>query len=217
VEIRMIKILLADDHAIFREGLRQILEDVPDMVVADEANSGQDVLDKVSGNDYDILVLDIAMPGLSGLDTLKLLKVQKPKLRVLVLSMYPEEQYAVRAIKAGACGYITKARASDELIEAIRKVSGGGRYISPAVAEKLLFDLEPGPEGPLHERLSDREYQIFCMISRGKTVGEIANELFLSVKTVSTHRVHILEKMRMKTNAELTSYAVKHNLICMTD
>lgn len=213
----MISILIADDHAIFREGLRQIFEDVSDIVVADEASTGQEVLEKVSKNEYDLLLLDIAMPGLSGLDTLKLLKSQKPKLRVLVLSMYPEEQYAVRAIKAGAYGYITKASASEELIGAIRKISRGGRYISASIAEKLLFDFEPEPERPLHETLSDREYQILCLIASGKTVSEIADELFLSVKTVSTHRVHILEKMRMKNNAELTNYALKKNLICLTD
>lgn len=213
----MISILIADDHAIFREGLRQIFEDVPDIVVAGEASSGQEVLEKVSKNDYDLLLLDIAMPGLSGLDTLKLLKSQKPKLRVLVLSMYPEEQYAVRAIKAGAYGYITKAGASEELIGAIRKISGGGRYISASIAEKLLFNLDPEPDRPLHERLSDREYQILCLIARGRTVGEIAEELCLSVKTVSTHRTHILEKMRLKTNAELTNYALKLGLVCLTD
>ncbi len=213
----MIRILIADDHAIFREGLRQILEDDADMVVADEASGGQEVLDKVSKNDYDLLLLDIAMPGLNGLDTLKLLRSSKPKLRVLVLSMYPEEQYAVRAIKAGAAGYITKKSASEELIEAIKKVSRGGRYISASIAETLLFDLEPEPERPVHERLSDREYQVLCMIASGKTVSEIAAQLFLSVKTVSTHRIHILEKMKMKNNAELTNYAIKHNLICLTD
>ncbi len=213
----MIRILIADDHAIFREGLRQVLEDDPDMVVADEASGGQEVLDKVSKNDYDLLLLDIAMPGLNGLDTLKLLKSQKPKLRVLVLSMYPEEQYAVRAIKAGAAGYITKKSASEELMEAIKKVSKGGKYISASITEKLLFDFEPEPAGPVHEKLSDREYQIFCMIAMGKTVSEIAAELFLSVKTVSTHRVHILEKTKMKNNAELINYAIKHNLISLTD
>jgi DNA-binding NarL/FixJ family response regulator len=213
----MFRILIADDHAIFREGMKQILEDVPDMAVADEASRGQEVLEKVAKKEYDLLILDIAMPGLSGLDTLKLLKSQKPKLKVLILSMYPEEQYAVRAIKAGASGYLTKASASDELIDAIRKISKGGRYISASIAEHLLFDLEPEPERPLHEKLSDREYQVLCMIGKGKTVSEIANELNLSVKTVSTHRVHILEKMRMKSNAELTNYAIKHNIICMTD
>jgi two-component system, NarL family, invasion response regulator UvrY len=213
----MTRILIADDHAIFREGLKQILEDHDDLKVVDEASRGQEVLDKVAKKDYDILLLDIAMPGLSGLDTLKLLKVQKPKLRVLILSMYPEEQYAARAIKAGASGYITKASASEELVEAIRKVSAGGRYISASIAEKLLFDPDHEPEQTPHERLSDREYQILCLIGRGKTVGEIAELLGLSVKTVSTHRVHILEKMKMKNNAELTNYAIKHGIVCMTD
>lgn len=213
----MTRILIADDHAIFREGLKQILEDVPDMVVVDDVSRGQEVLDKIEKQDYDILLLDIAMPGLSGLETLKLLKGRKPRMRVLILSMYPEEQYAVRAIKAGAAGYITKASASEELLQAIRKISGGGRYISASIAENLLFDLEPEEDRPIHQRLSDREYQIFCMIARGKAVGDIALELFLSVKTISTHRVHILEKMRMKNNAELTNYAIKNNLVSLTD
>lgn len=213
----MTRILIADDHAIFREGLKQILEDVPDMVVVDDVSRGQEVLDKIEKQDYDILLLDIAMPGLSGLETLKLLKGRKPRMRVLILSMYPEEQYAVRAIKAGAAGYITKASASEELLQAIRKISGGGRYISTSIAENLLFDLEPEEDRPIHQRLSDREYQIFCMIARGKAVGDIALELFLSVKTISTHRVHILEKMRMKNNAELTNYAIKNNLVSLTD
>ncbi|MDQ5988297.1 MAG: Response regulator UvrY [Syntrophus sp. SKADARSKE-3] len=213
----MIRILIADDHAIFREGLKQILEDVPDVVVAGDVSRGQDVLDKIEKNDYDLVLLDIAMPGLNGLETLKLLKGRKPGMRVLILSMYPEEQYAVRAIKAGASGYITKASASEELLLAIRKVTRGGRYISASIAESLLFDLDPKEDRPIHQRLSDREYQVFCMIARGKTVGDIANELFLSVKTVSTHRVHILEKMRMKNNAELTNYAIKNNLVSLTD
>lgn len=213
----MIKVFIADDHALFREGLRQVLEENPDIVVAEEASSGQEVLEKLLKDDYDILLLDIAMPGMSGLDVLKQLKSLKPRLRVLVLSMYPEEQYAVRAIKAGAVGYLTKRSASGELVTAIRKVSEGGTYISTSITEKLILDLEPDRGRPLHEKLSDREYQIFCMIARGRTVSEIAKELFLSVKTVSTHRVHILEKMKMKTNAELTNYALKRDLICMTD
>jgi two-component system invasion response regulator UvrY len=213
----MTRILIADDHAIFREGLKQILEDVPDLAVVDDVSRGQEVLEKIAKNDYDLLLLDIAMPGLNGLETLKLLKGRKPKMKVLVLSMYPEEQYALRAIKAGAAGYITKGSASEELLEAIRKVSKGGRYISADIAEKLLFDIDQEPERPPHERLSDREYQILCMIGRGKTVSEIALELCLSVKTVSTHRVHILEKMKMKSNAELTNYAIKCNLVSLTD
>jgi DNA-binding NarL/FixJ family response regulator len=213
----MTRVLIADDHAIFREGLRQILEDIEDLQVVDEASHGQEVLDKIEKNDYDLILLDIAMPGLSGLETLKLIKGRKPKLKVLILSMYPEEQYAVRAIKAGASGYITKAGASEELLGAIRKVLSGGKYITASVADKLLSDLVPDSGHPLHELLSDREYQVLCLIASGKTVGEIADQLALSVKTVSTHRVHILEKMKMKTNAELTNYAIKRNLVCLTD
>ena len=213
----MTRVLIADDHAIFREGLRQILEDIEDLQVVDEASHGQEVLDKIEKNDYDLILLDIAMPGLSGLETLKLIKGRKPKMKVLILSMYPEEQYAVRAIKAGASGYITKAGASEELLGAIRKVLSGGKYITQSVADKLLSDLGPEPGHPLHELLSDREYQILCLIASGRTVSEIADQLALSVKTVSTHRVHILEKMKMKTNAELTNYAIKHNLVSLTD
>jgi DNA-binding NarL/FixJ family response regulator len=200
----MTRVLIADDHAIFREGLRQILEDIEDLQVVDEASHGQEVL-------------DIAMPGLSGLETMKLIKGRKPKMKVLILSMYPEEQYAVRAIKAGASGYITKSSASEELLGAIRKVMSGGKYITSSVADKLLADLGPDSGHPLHELLSDREYQVLCLIASGKTVSEIADQLALSVKTVSTHRVHILEKMKMKTNAELTNYAIKQNLVSLTD
>lgn len=213
----MIKILIADDHAIFRHGLRQILEENHDMFVGGEASSGSDVLDQVWRHDFDLLLLDINMPGMSGLEALKQLRAQKPKLKVLVLSMYPEEQYAIRALKAGAAGYITKASASEELIEAIRKVSQGGKYVSASLAEKLLFDFEADSDRPLHELLSDREYEVLCMIASGKTVSQIAEELCLSVKTVSTHRVRILEKMRMKNNAELTNYALKQNLIDISD
>jgi DNA-binding NarL/FixJ family response regulator len=213
----MTRVLIADDHAIFREGLRQILEDIEDLQVVDEASRGQEVLDKIEKNDYDLILLDIAMPGLSGLETMKLIKGRKPKMKVLILSMYPEEQYAVRAIKAGASGYITKSSASEELLGAIRKVMSGGKYITSSVADKLLADLGPDSGHPLHELLSDREYQVLCLIASGKTVSEIADQLALSVKTVSTHRVHILEKMKMKTNAELTNYAIKQNLVSLTD
>jgi len=213
----MTRVLIADDHAIFREGLRQILEDIEDLQVVDEASRGQEVLDKIEKNDYDLILLDIAMPGLSGLETMKLIKGRKPKMKVLILSMYPEDQYAVRAIKAGASGYITKSSASEELLGAIRKVMSGGKYITSSVADKLLSDLGPDSGHPLHELLSDREYQVLCLIASGKTVSEIADQLALSVKTVSTHRVHILEKMKMKTNAELTNYAIKQNLVSLTD
>ena len=209
----MIKILIADDHAIVRKGLKQIVAETSDMVVADEASNGHEVINKASKNDYDVVVLDITMPGISGLDTLKQLRIHKPKLPILVLSMHPEEQYAVRVLKAGASGYLTKGSAPNELIRAIRKVSLDRKYISPFLAEKLAFDLEADNGRPLHETLSDREYQVICMIASGKTVKEIAEESFLSVKTISTYRSRILEKMNMKSNAELTHYAIKNELV----
>ena len=209
----MIKIFIADDHAIVREGLKQIVAETTDMVVTDEADTGHEVLEKVCENDYDVLVLDITMPGLNGLDALKQLRSQRPDLPVLVLSIHPEEQYAVRVLRAGASGYLTKESAPDELISAIRKVSMGGKYVTPSLAEKLASDLVADGKKPLHETLSDREYQVLCMIASGKTVTEIAEELFLSEKTISTYRSRILEKMKMKTNAELIHYAIKHGLV----
>jgi len=209
----MIKILVADDHAIVREGLKQIVADTSDMVVAGEAVDGPEVLTLVRKEAWDLILLDISMPGRGGIDILKDLKIQKPKLPVLVLSMHPEEQYAIRALKAGADGYLTKESAPEELIEAIRKVSRGGKYISATLAESLAFRVGTNPEKPLQETLSDREYQVMLMIASGKTVTEIANELSLSVKTISTNRVRALRKMGMKTNAELTYYAIKHGLV----
>jgi len=209
----MIKILIADDHAIVREGLKQILAETFDKVVGGEATNGQEVLEHVRREDWDLVLLDLAMPGKDGLETLKELKFEKPKLPVLVLSIYPEEQYAVRLLKAGAAGYLTKESAPEELIAAIRKVSQKGKYISPSLAEKLAFYLEAGAEKPLHEMLSDREYKVMLMIASGKTVKEIADELFLSIKTVSTYRVRALNKMGMKNNAEFTYYALKHRLV----
>lgn len=209
----MIKILIADDHPVVRKGLKGIIEEIPDMVVGGEASNGQEALEKVRKSDFDIVVLDISMPGISGLDILKKLKDEKPELSVLVLSMYPEEQYAVRVLRAGASGYLTKESAPEELIAAIRKASKGGKYISSSLAEKLAFDLETDAERPLHETLSDREYQVMRMIASGKTGKEIGEELFLSVKTISTYRTRILEKMEMKSNAELTHYVIKHGLV----
>jgi len=209
----MIKILVADDHAIVREGLKQILADHPQMVVAGEAEDGQEVLEKVRKEDWDLILLDISMPGRGGIETLKELKVEKPKLPVLVLSMYPEDQYAIRALKAGASGYLTKGSAPEELIEAIEKVSQGGRYISKTLAESLAFHVGVNSDKPLQENLSDREYQVMVMIASGKTVSEIAKELSLSVKTISTNRVRALKKMGMKNNAELTFYAIKQGLV----
>ncbi len=209
----MIKILVADDHAIVREGLKQIIADTFDMTVTDEASNGQEVLDKVTKNEYDVLVLDISMPGWSGLDILKKVKTEKPELHVLILSMHSEEQYAVRVFKAGASGYLTKDKAPEELIAALEKVSQGGKYVTASLAEKLALDLSSGSERPLHETLSDREYQVMCKIASGKTVKEIAEELCLSVKTISTYRSRVLQKMVMKSNAELTYYAIKHRLV----
>ncbi|MEW6001601.1 MAG: response regulator transcription factor [Nitrospirota bacterium] len=208
-----IKICIADDHELIRRGFKQIIAEEPDMAVVGEAKNADEVLDFIRKKDCDVIILDISMPGRSGLDLLKELKVQKPKLPVLILSMYPEELYAVRTLKAGAGGYLTKDSASEELVKAIRKVVEGKKYVSPTLSEKLAFDLEIGEGKPLHEHLSDREYQVMCMIASGKTVKDIAQELFLSVKTISTFRFRILEKMRMKNNAELTHYAVKHHLI----
>lgn len=209
----MIKILIADDHPVVRQGLKDIIKETPDMMVGDEASNGQETLEKVRKSDFDIVLLDISMPGRSGLDILKELKSEKPELSVLILSMHPEEQYAVRALKAGASGYLTKESAPDELIAAIRKASKGRKYITSSLAEKLAFYLEIENERPLHEALSDREYEVMRMIASGKTITEIAGKLFLSVKTISTYRSRILEKMGMKSNAELTHYALKNRLV----
>ena len=209
----MIKILIADDHAVVREGLKQIIAESPDMVVAGEASDGREVLEKVLKDDYDVVVLDITMPGINGLDVLKQLKILRPDIHVLVLSMHPEDQYAVRVLKAGASGYLSKESAPDELITSLRKVSTGRKYVSSSLAEKLAFDLETDHEKPLHETLSDREYQVLGMIASGKTVKGIAEELCLSEKTISTYRSRVLEKMNMENNVELTHYAIKHGLV----
>lgn len=211
--MKKIKILIADDHPIVRAGFKQVISDTPDMLVADEAGNGQEVLNLIGKKDYDLVLLDISMPGRSGLEILKDLKSEKPKLPVLILSIYPEEQYAVRALRAGASGYMTKASAANELIAAIRKISAGGKYISASLAEKLAFYLDGDATRPPHETLSDREYQVMLMIASGKTVTEIADELCLSVKTISTYRTHILDKMKMKNNAEITLYAVQNKLV----
>ena len=209
----MIRILIADDHPVVRKGLKQIVAETPGMAVTDEASNAQEVLDKVWRNDYDVVVLDITMPGRGGLDILKQLRGEKPGLPVLILSIHPEEQYAVRALKAGAAGYLTKGSAPGELTAAIRKVSAGKKYISSSLAEKLALHLENDTDKPIHEKLSDREYQILCMIASGETIKEIAQGLFLSEKTISTYRSRILEKMNMKSNAELTHYAIKNRLV----
>jgi len=209
----MIRILVADDHAVVRQGVKQILADVQDMTVKDEAQNGSETLKKVAENEYDVVLLDISMPGRSGLEVLEDIKTQHPKLAVLILSMHPEEQYAVRALRAGASGYLTKASAPQELIGAIRKVAGGGKYVTSSLAEKLADELEIDTEKLPHERLSNREHQVMLMIAEGKSVSDIADELCLSVKTISTYRTRVMSKMGMKKNAELTLYAVHNKLI----
>ena len=209
----MIRILVVDDHPIIRRGLIQIIEETYDIIVEDEASDGYEVLEKIQKKNYDVILLDLALPGINGLDVLKQIKIIKSNLPVLILSMYPEEQYAVRVLKAGASGYLTKESAPDELVMAIRKISTGGRYVSSSLAEKLAYDLSDDKNKMVHELLSDREFQVLCMIASGKTVSEIADKLSLSVKTVSTYRCRILEKMNLNNNAELTHYAFENNLI----
>lgn len=209
----MVRILLADDHAVVRQGLKQILADEFSKATFGEAQNSGEVMSLVAHQEWDVVILDLSMPGESGIEVLKSVKHDKPKMPVLILSMHPEDQYAVRALKAGAAGYLTKDSASEELVQAVQKILRGGKYVTASLAEKLAFDLESENEGPLHQTLSDREYQVMCMIASGKTVKQIAAELSLSVKTVSTYRARILEKMKMQTNAELTHYAIKNELV----
>lgn len=207
------KILIADDHVVVREGLKQILMALPTVTQIEDAADGLEVLDKVSNNDYDVIVLDISMPGKSGLEVLKEIKILKPQIPVLMLSIYPEGQYAVRVLKAGAAGYLTKESAAEEVVEAVEKVYNGHKYITPSLAEKLadgyLFDSDKPP----HEKLSDREFEVFKKIAAGMAIKNIAEELFISVKTVSTYKARIYEKMNMSSNAELTQYAINYGLI----
>jgi len=209
----MIRVLIADDHAVVRQGLKQILGDTPEMVVAGEATTGQEVLDKVRAEAWDVVILDISMPDHSGLDILKQLRSERPKLPVLVLSMHSEDQYAMRVLKAGASGYLTKDSAPDELVKAVRKVVRGGRYVSAFLAEKLAFEIGTDSNRLPHETLSDREFQVLRGIAAGKSVTEIAAELYLSPKTVSTYRARLLQKMNLTTNAELIHYAFQNHLI----
>ena len=207
------RILIADDHSIVRQGLKQIVNETDDLEVLGEASDGHEALKMVRDNQWDVLLLDVSMPGLSGVDVLKRLKDQNINLPVLVLSTYPADQYAVRLLKSGASGYLTKESAPEELVIAIRKVSQGGKYISPVVAELLSENLmDDFGEAP-HKRLSDREYQVLCLLASGKTVTDIADDFSLSVKTISTYRTRILEKMHMKKTSELIHYAIKNQLV----
>ena len=209
----MIKILVIDDHAIVRQGLKQILAETPDLVVTGEASSGVEALQKIRTGQWDVVVLDISLPDPSGLIVLQQIKSEYPELPVLVLTMHAEDQYAVRVLKAGAAGFLTKESAPDQLVSAINRVASGGRYVSPSLAEKLVSDLGSDPRKARHEVLSDREFQVLCMIAAGKTLTKIAEELGVSVKTVSTHRTRLLKKMRLKNNAELVHYAIRNGLV----
>ena len=206
------KVLIADDHELIRRGLKQILTEELVSVSIEEAEDGAAVLPKIQKNQYDLIILDITMPGRNGMDLLKDIKTEFPKLPVLVLSIHPEEQYALRTLKAGASGFLNKASAPEELITAIRKVAQGAKYITSTLAEQLVQNLDDDEQKP-HQRLSNREYQVMTLIASGKTVKEIAESLHISIKTVSTYRTRILEKMNFKNNAHIMHYSIKNNLI----
>jgi two-component system invasion response regulator UvrY len=207
------KILVVDDHAVVRHGVKQILTEHLHCSVIGEARNAEEMMDQVRDRHWTIVILDVGMPGKGGLDALKELKQLRPKLPVLVLSAYPEDQLALRMLKAGASGYLTKDSAPTELVHALRKIIAGGKYVSAAVAELLALNLESDSEKPLHEQLSDREYQVMCLIAVGKSLKEIADDLCVSISTINTYRARILEKMQLKNNTELTHYALKNGLV----
>ncbi|MGA1977923.1 MAG: response regulator transcription factor [Bacteroidales bacterium] len=207
------KILIADDHPIVREGLKQYVKTLDEVKLIDEAVNGEEAWAKIKDGDYDLVILDVTMPGMSGLDVLQKIKEWNLQTRVLILSVHPQEQYAIHALRMGASGYLSKDSAFEELTLAIRKIASGGRYVEAAFAEKLAFNGYDSGARALHEKLSVREFQVMVMLAKGKSVTEIAKEIFISYKTVSTYRTRILEKMGMKKNAELTLYAIKNNLI----
>lgn len=210
---KTIRVLIADDHAIVREGLKQILADTKDIVVAGHAENGLDAIRLARDNICDVLLLDISMPDRNGIEILKQLKKESPQIAVLMLSMHREDQYAIRSLKAGASGYLNKQSAPAELVNAILQVATGSKYISAALAQELANQINDDHQTPLHETLSDREYQTLTMIASGKTVSDIAEELKLSVKTISMYRSRLLQKMKLRHNAELTHYAIKNRLV----
>lgn len=209
----MIKVLIADDHPVVREGLKQIISKATDMVIGGEALNGQEVLDKIAAERWDVIVLDLNMPGRDGFEVLKEIRREFPKLPVLILSIYPEEQMGVRVLRAGASGFLGKESAPKELINAIRKIHTGSKFVSPSLAEKLAVAVEVNTDQEPHKRLSNREYQVFCLIASGKSINEIADQLSLSDKTIRTYRERLMEKMNLKNDVELTHYAIQHKLI----
>lgn len=209
----MIKVLIVDDHPVVRRGLREMLADAGDILIGGEAGSAAEAMELVRAERWDVVMLDISLPGGNGIDLIDTIRRERADARVLILTVFSEEQYAVRAIRAGAAGFLTKESAAEKLIEAIRKIASGGRYVTPELAETLASMLAGEAPGHPHERLSDREFEVLKMLASGKTVSQVAQELSLSVKTISTHRTRILRKMNMKTNAELTHYAVKQGLV----
>lgn len=210
------EVLVADDHAIIRDGLKKIIADTDDLVVAGEAANGNATLEKVRERDWGLIVLDLSMPGRNGLELIKLIRAERPRLPILIFSMHQEEQYAVRAIHAGASGYLSKEGDSELIVPAMRKVAAGGVFISPKVAELLATDASRHTENPRHTLLSDREYEIFSHIVRGASLTEIAERLSLSIKTVSTHKAHILGKLDLASNVDLFRYAIDHKLLDTT-
>jgi two-component system, NarL family, invasion response regulator UvrY len=209
----MTKVLIADDHPMTRAGLRHFLEDDRSVTQIGEAGSGKETLDQLRLGSWDLVILDINMPDRGGLDILRHMRVSYPQVKVLVVSAFPERQYAINALKAGAGGYLPKESASEELLKAVRIVAMGRRYVTPTMAELMVSELDADNDQPLHRRLSEREFQIFCKLAAGHTVSAIANELCLSVKTVSTYRTRVLEKMSLLTNADITTYALRNELI----
>lgn len=211
--MKLIRIIIADDHSIVRRGIKEIISDTSYMIITGEAKSGEELLVLLSNNECDIAVMDLSMPGKNGLEVLSEINKLFPALKVLILSVHPEEKYGLEVLRSGADGYLTKESAAEELLNAINKIMNGGKYISMNLSEKIVEDINKKRNGSLHTLLSEREYEVFNMIAKGKSVSDISEELSLSIHTISTYRARIMEKMNLKNNADLTYYAIKHNLI----